>query len=140
MVRGRTSFESCNPSAGLLRSRRDGLGTLPMPHAHPIEDARIKRPWYVRAVLLGVALLALAACLIVSPYVLLVVGMSFDTPGASWNWMHIPVLGLPTALAACAGAASWGAISSKLRMLWIAALLLVIDLATLTIMWITASG
>ena len=111
-----------------------------MSQAHPFEDAKIQRPWYVRPVLLCVALLAVAAALFVSPFVLLAVGMSFDTPGAGWTWMHMPVLGLPIALIACAGAALWGAISSKLRMLWIAGSLLVFDVATLTIMGVTASG
>ena len=86
------------------------------------------------------ALLSVASfftAVIVAPYVMLVVGMSFDAPGAEWGWAHLPVIAFPALLLSLTVAAGWTAISSRTKPLWIVITLLATNLAVLAGMWLS---
>lgn len=93
--------------------------------------------WVVRLVLALLSLLSLITAVIVSPYVMLVIGMSFDAPGAEWGRLHLPVLALPILLLSLAASAAWAAFSSRVRLLWAVSASLIADLTVLVGLWIS---
>ncbi len=93
-------------------------------------------PWIVRLMLALLSLLSLSTAVTVSPYVMLVVGMSFDAPSAEWGWSHLPVVALPTLLLCLAASAAWAAFSSRVRLLWTLSALRITDLTVLAGLWL----
>jgi 2-keto-3-deoxy-galactonokinase len=108
--------------------------------ADPTSEAMPVKPlrWFVRAALALLSVTSLVTAIIISPYVVLVVGMSFDSPGAEWGWVHLPMVTFPALLLSLAASAGWAALSSKVRPLWAVTALLVIDLTALAGMWLRA--
>jgi ABC-type polysaccharide/polyol phosphate export permease len=92
----------------------------------------------VRRVILTVISVAAFLCAVaISPIFMLVVGMSFDAPGASWSLLHLPVVAFPFLMVALSISAGMAVFNNKVAPVrWLLALIVGDGAFLAAILWI----